>query len=149
MRWLHLAAGLLVAWILVASEDAARAQPPGLLRSSVSPWMGLFQRNPGPLGNYNSYVRPQLDLQDTFRQQNFAIQRQGTGIQALNRTLSEMERSASVRPTGTNSVFMDYSHYYPLAGSGTAGRARANVSRPSASSSRRSGMPSMPSMPGI
>jgi len=144
MKRSHWASALLVAWILASSEGVVRAQPPGLMRPSISPWMGLFQRNPGPLGNYNSYVRPQLDLQNTFRQQQAAIQRQGASISALGQTLSEMEGIGGVRPTGTGSVFMDLSHYYPQSSrAGAAARPRATAPRPAARSSRRPSMPSI------
>ena len=39
----------------------------------VSPWMGLWQRNTGPLDNYHSYVLPQMQLNSAMQMQNAAL----------------------------------------------------------------------------
>jgi hypothetical protein len=85
-------------------------------RGPISPWMNMFQRRVGPLDNYNSWVRPQLQLQDAMARQNVALQQQATGLQLLGQQI-EAKQGNQVRPTGTGSVFMNYFHYYPSFGS--------------------------------
>jgi hypothetical protein len=98
--------------ILHGSGPAAEAQMYQPPRPTISPWMYLFQRNAGPIGNYHSYVRPEMQLRDTLRQQNMRIQQQNAALQATGQQVQEIEGQRTIRPTGTGSVFMDYSHYY-------------------------------------
>jgi len=83
-------------------------------RGPISPWMNIFQRKPGPLDNYHSYVQPDLQLQRTINQQNDALMQHSRGLQSLGQQVENDQRE--VRPTGTGSVFMEYSHYYPMKG---------------------------------
>ena len=83
-------------------------------KPTFSPWFGLYQRNSGPLDNYHTFVRPQIDLQDTIQRQRAAIQRNSAGINSLDQDMTDLHEHGTVRPTGTGSVFMDYSHFYPL-----------------------------------
>jgi len=94
---------------MTSSAQAQGYQPNGPM---ISPWMNLFQRNTGPVDNYHMYVRPQIQLQDTLRQQNARIQQQSAGLQSVGQQLQEVEQQHTVPHTGTGSVFMDYSHYY-------------------------------------
>jgi hypothetical protein len=80
-------------------------------KSTISPWMNLFQRNPGPLDNYHSYVQPQLQLQQTINQQNAELQQQSTRLQSLA-SKELVQGHDQVHPTGTGGVFMEYSHYF-------------------------------------
>jgi hypothetical protein len=84
-------------------------QPP---RPTLSPWLNLYQRNSGPLDNYHSFVRPELQLQGTLRQQNTAIQSQDQDLRKLSGQFSDIEQGKSVHPTGTGSLYMEYSHFY-------------------------------------
>jgi hypothetical protein len=103
-------------------------------RPVLSPWFGLYQRNNGPLDNYHTYVRPELELNDTLDRQQAGIERNTTGIKSLGQDVTQMQRPQTVHPTGAASVFMDYSHYYPsrMAGSNArpAVRARPSTSMP-------------------
>jgi hypothetical protein len=130
-----------VCFILVGLTwaSSAFAQPRYYPRSSpISPWMNMFQRKPGPLDNYHSFVQPQLQLEETLGQQNTALQQQATKIRSLGQDIRERQRGSDTPPTGIGSVFMDYSHYYPTKG-GRAGyhpRATSQVSQPANIGSR-------------
>jgi len=124
---------LLLAGALLTSARAASAQGPESRyrpsRPTLSPWFDLYQRNSGPLDNYHQFVRPQIELQDTLTQQNAAIQRGSAGLRSLRSEVTDLQQEGNVRPTGTGSVFMDYSHFYPSKQSagrtaGAAGRQR-------------------------
>jgi hypothetical protein len=104
-----LAIGLL---LLVVSSSHAQVLAPGN-RPTLSPWFGLYQRNGGPLDNYHTFVRPQIDLDNTLQRHQTAIQRNNAGVASLGLELVEQ---GQVHPTGTGSVYMDYSHYYPMLG---------------------------------
>ena len=80
-------------------------------RGPISPWMNMWIRKPGPLDNYHTYVQPAMQLQRTIGQQNNALMQNALGIQSLGQQMD-----GQVRPTGTGSVFMEYSHYYPMKG---------------------------------
>ena len=106
----------------------------GTVRGPISPWMDLFQRNPGPLDNYHSYVKPEIQLQRTITQQNNALMQNAAGIQVLGQQMENGQKESQVRPTGTGSVYMDYSHYYPMKGGNMMSRPRS-TSRGAAPSS--------------
>jgi hypothetical protein len=89
---------------------------------TISPWMNMFQRHPGPLDNYHSFVQPQMQLQRTLALQGAALQRHRTEIQSLGQAMSESQHEGGIPPTGTGSVFMDYSHYYSGGGSASSSR---------------------------
>jgi len=116
LRCLLIAAaiGQLGVWAQTAlAQGAAGGRYP--MRSPVlSPWLQLFQRNAGPLDNYHTFVRPQMELLGTLQRQGIRLQQQGAGILRLDDELSQWENRRMSRPTGTGSVFMDYSHYYDL-----------------------------------
>ena len=90
-----------------------------LSRPTLSPWLNLYRRDPGPVGPYLSYVRPEQELRRTLqgqeaglRRQSAGLQRQETGVLSLQRRVTQLERGGVMAPTGTGSVFMNYSHYY-------------------------------------
>jgi hypothetical protein len=115
-RWRSLA-GLVVAWAVLAAARPAAAQ--GLYRPAtptMSPWFNLYNKNTGPLDNYHQYVRPEFDLQSTLRQNDARLRFQGAGLQALGAEAAQGGQQGGVRPTGSASVFMSYSHYYPSGG---------------------------------
>ena len=41
-----------------------------------------------------------------------ALEQQRTRVGALGQQMTQLERPSTVRPTGTGSTFMNYSHYY-------------------------------------
>jgi hypothetical protein len=110
-----------------AQGSSALAQAMGQYqaRPTLSPWMNLFQRNAGPVDNYHTYVRPQMQLRDTLHQQNMQLQQQTAGLEAVGQQITELQQPQPVaRPTGTGSVFMDYSHYYDMRRAATNPRTR-------------------------
>jgi hypothetical protein len=76
--------------------------------------MNIFQRKPGPLDNYHSYVQPDLQLQRAMVQQNDATMQNARGIHFLGQQMENAQRESQIPPTGMGSVFMQYSHYYPM-----------------------------------
>ncbi len=82
-------------------------------RPTVSPWMGLWQRNTGALDNYHTFVQPQMELNKTLQMQGSALNRQETGLQDLNYEMMQPQGNRStMMPTGQGATFMSYSHYY-------------------------------------
>jgi len=131
-RKLALAALLtLGAWIVPERPALAqsRYQTP---TPRVSPWLNLFQREPGPLGSYLSNVRPQMQLNDTLGQYGNQLRAQGTGLRSLADRMNQPGEQGLVRPTGTGSVFKDYLHYYPALGGPSQAAARPRASAPRA-----------------
>jgi len=94
-------------------------------RGPISPWMNMWQRQPGPLDNYHTYVQPEMQLQGVVSQQHNALMRNATGIQDLGEQMENGQKEIPVHPTGTGSVFMQYSHYYPTRGGGIAAHSRS------------------------
>ena len=115
MSRLHWFLGLVVAFAVAGGVSPVEAQssryyrPP---RPTFSPWFSLFQRNTGPLDNYHSFVRPEQRLFRTLQDQGMALEQQRTRVGALGQQMTQLERPSTVRPTGTGSTFMNYSHYY-------------------------------------
>jgi hypothetical protein len=101
--------------LLAASSSHAQVLAPGN-RPTLSPWFGLYQRNSGPLDNYHTFVRPQIQLENTLQRHQVAIQRNYEGVASLDREMSELTAPGQVHPTGIGSGFMNYSHYYPSLG---------------------------------
>jgi hypothetical protein len=94
----------------VAQQRVPRYRP---ATPTFSPYFGLFQQGSGILPNYYTFVRPEQQLRETLRRGDATVRRQGVAIGSLQRQVSVFEREALAPPTGTGSVFMDYSHYYP------------------------------------
>jgi hypothetical protein len=92
---------------------------------TVSPYLNLFRDDfdGNDDFNYQTLVRPQLE-QQRFNEQ---VQRQAMDI---NRRLQSMsaqpdfnpQGNRNVMPTGHQTVFMNYGHYYPTTGGGGRGR---------------------------
>ena len=85
-------------------------------RPTISPWFNLYRRDGGVLDNYHTFVRPEVQLRNTLRQQEYDINRQGMDIQSMRQNMSGMQRALGTRPTGAGSMFMNYSHYYNFSG---------------------------------
>ena len=120
MKRLHLVLLVATASVLWWSVPSAHAQRPSRspfrTRPALSPWFDLYRSDPGPLGNYHSYVRPRMELQETLDQQRAGLRQQGARINSLGRQMSAMQQAYPIRPTGTASSFMNYSHYYSYGG---------------------------------
>ena len=121
MNWLRLVLVFLAVSVVLTCVRPARAQGFGSRyrpsMPTLSPYFNLYRRDSGPLGNYHTFVRPQQQLRRELQQQSTSIQRQNASLRSLGQQVSRLERPSSVRPTGTGSVFMNYSHYYPSGGS--------------------------------
>jgi hypothetical protein len=116
--WIVLATSV----VLVALTGLAQAQSLDLgQRPTLSPWFGLYQRNSGPLDNYHMIVRPQIAVNDAIQRQQADIQRNTAGINYLGGEMMRPQVQGLMAPTGTASVFMNYSHYY-YSGQATGGR---------------------------
>jgi len=115
-----LVVGLSVAGVLVCLVPAAPAQQrvPRYRPSTptFSPYFGLFRQDSGLLPNYYTFVRPEQQLRQSLRRGEARLRRQGADLGSLQRQVSVFEREVLAPPTGTGSVFMDYSHYYPALG---------------------------------
>ncbi len=120
-RW-QLALTVMTALALFGSVRQASAQygsgrsmqyGRGLSSPRLSPWLNLFRREGGSLDNYHRFVRRDIQLRDTLKRQQYGLQRQATAINSLGNQFLQAQQNAAVRPTGTGSVFMNYSHYYP------------------------------------
>ena len=77
-------------------------------RDTTSPYLNLLRDDSGPLPNYFSLVRPQLNQQATNYQNNAASSLQNLSIQRLE----DFAESRKSGPTGSGSVFGDRSHFY-------------------------------------
>jgi hypothetical protein len=87
----------------------ARYQP---ARPTISPYLNLFRRDVGPLPNYYSLVRPQLNQIEFNKRQQVTNAQQQAQIQQNARNIVGISESVAA-PTGTASVYRNYGHYYP------------------------------------
>ena len=91
-----------------AVSPPARYQPS---RPTVSPYLNLLRRDVGPIPNYYSLVRPQLNQIDLNQRQQVVNQQQAQ-IQTNARGVAALKESTAA-PTGTASTYRNYGHYYP------------------------------------
>jgi hypothetical protein len=104
--------------VSVASAQAPGGPPPGRYqpsRPTISPYLNLLRRNAGPIPNYYSLVRPQLQQLDTNQRQQAFNSRQQDAVRSLDRQVLRIAESPAA-PTGTGAVFRNYSNYYPSLG---------------------------------
>ena len=131
-RW-QLALAVMTVLALLGSVKQASAQYGYSGRSSsgyvnrfssprLSPWLNFFRNDPGPVDNYNRFVRRDIQLRNTLRQQQIGLQQQRSAINLLGNQFQRAQQNSTVSPTGTGSVFMNYMHYYPMASPGGRGR---------------------------
>ena len=113
---------MLMTGFILSHGTPAAAQGYRPATPTLSPWLNLYEKRGGPLDPYHQFVRPELRLRDTLRQQDLTNQRQGADVSALGSQVTQMEEDqrAPISPTGSASVFMSYSHYYYA--QGAAGR---------------------------
>ena len=146
MTRLQAVAAFLTVGAVLSTTHLAQAQGQATdfgSRPTLSPWFGLYQKNGGPIDNYHTFVRPRIDLNDTLQRQQAGIQRNEAGVNSLGQEMTQMqEEHAGIRPTGSASGFMNYSHFYPAAKGGHAAQApgarRGSWTPPPASSGRGS-----------
>jgi hypothetical protein len=91
--------------LLFAAEAQAQTPRYQPARPTVSPYLNLFRNNTGPLPNYYSLVRPQLQQQDFNQRQMTAQQQQNAAIGALQ---VESRQMGATTQTGKGSGFMRY-----------------------------------------
>jgi hypothetical protein len=105
--------------IAVMASQQALAQVPPIRyqpsRPTISPYLNLLRQYTGPLPNYHSLVRPQIQQLNNNQQQQYQLQQQRTAIQTNNQQLLRIGEAAAA-PTGSGAVFRNYSHYYPALG---------------------------------
>ena len=110
MRFLH--TGLLILTVLTSlptiasAQDVPRYSPQ---RPTISPYLNLTRNGRGSLPNYYSLVRPQLNQQSFDRQAAATARSQALAIQSLK----SVPLTQVSGPTGTGSVYQNYSHFYP------------------------------------
>jgi hypothetical protein len=117
---------LTAACCLLADPPSAKAQSRYRAASpTISPWINLQRRDPGPLGSYLSNVRPEQQLRETLGDQERQLRSNAGRLAMLGQELRQTAAKQTVRPTGTASTFMNYSHYYPGESAGAASGARS------------------------
>jgi hypothetical protein len=146
MKWLPaILAVLTVGIALLTGRSALGQELSPLNRPTLSPWFGLYQRNSGPLDNYHTFVRPEIQLRNTLRNQQANIQQNTAAINALGQDAAQTQEYGRVRPTGTGSTFMTQSSYFQTNRSATTAartptaQHRANWSPSPASHGGRAG----------
>jgi hypothetical protein len=103
---------LLMVFLFQALPETASAQLP----PPISPWMNMFQSSRGnPFGNYQMYVKPQMDMMNEFKSQGQAIQRQETQGKQLEGDVDKMlamprKKPAMYGPPACG--FGQHLHYY-------------------------------------
>lgn len=108
---------LSAAMFLATGSTPAHAQgisvgpAPGTTQT-FSPYLGLLRSGGGILPNYQQFVRPRLQLQDTLNRQQQALKLQANELQATQRRVSTL-RDPSGLTTGVRSGFLQYSTFYP------------------------------------
>ncbi|MCL2742501.1 MAG: hypothetical protein FWE67_01470 [Planctomycetaceae bacterium] len=97
--------------ILLSNTVSAQLPPP------ISPWMNMFQSSRGnPLGNYHTYVKPQMNMMNEFRAQGAAIQRQSAQGRQLSDSVDKVLDMPRKRPSiggQRGAGFGQHIHYYP------------------------------------
>ena len=92
------------------AQDIPRYSP---RRSTTSPYLNLLRNDTGPLPNYYSLVRPQLDQRSFDNRIASQTRMQGLAVQQLAiQQLSGASGRGIAAPTGSGSVFGNRSHYY-------------------------------------
>jgi hypothetical protein len=78
---------------------------------TLSPYLQLFRPNPGPLPNYQAFVQPLQNQQQT----NLMQQTQITQLQQNQQDLQQQYATpAAATQTGVGGVYNSLSHFYPM-----------------------------------
>ncbi len=88
--------------------------------ATLSPYLNLTNPDIGPLPNYFSLARPQLQQQDINKRQMLVSQEQESQIADLDKSFGI--HSSEIKSTGTGAGFMNFDHFYPSAGGSSASR---------------------------
>jgi hypothetical protein len=112
-------ASVVVLALLCAAESQAQTPRYQPSRPTVSPYLNLFRNNTGPLPNYYSLVRPQLNQLDFNQRQMTAQQQQNAAIGALQ---AETRQLGTTTQTGKSSGFMKFQRQGFMTNGGHFGR---------------------------
>lgn len=85
-------------------------------KPTLSPYLNYFRLNTGVLPNYQQFVRPQQQLQETLQRQQTEIQMGRRSLKDLSGKVDERFANPTVSPTGHGATFMNFSHYFPKRG---------------------------------
>jgi hypothetical protein len=97
----------------LAGESRAQQSVPSYRPATptLSPYLQLFRPNPGPLPNYQSFVQPLQNQQQT----NLMQQTQITQLQQSQQELQQQYSTpAAATQTGVGGIYNSLSHYYPM-----------------------------------
>ena len=106
--------------LLLATPSLAWGQRPSVRPSryepaygpTISPYLQYSRPGIGVVNNYYNFVRPRVQLRSSLRMQERQIDRLNREVQQQARTASQI-RDSGVAPTGINSRYMNFLHYYP------------------------------------
>ena len=121
--WATLASVPLLTLAIVASASAqgisgfGGSQSGGINGPTVSPYLNLLQINSQGIIPYQNLVTPQIDQGNAIRQQQSAINRLQSQVNSQSASQQRTSRS-----TGHNTLFLNYSHYFPSYGGGQGRR---------------------------
>ena len=117
---LAIASGLLI----LSAAQAFGQTPYRYPTPALSPWFNLYNKQSGPIDNYNMYVRPDIQLRNTLQTQQYDIQQQAVGTTNLGQQFSQYQYNESrrlVAPTGGPAGFMNQGHFFGTLGSNGQG----------------------------
>lgn len=81
-------------------------------RPTVSPYLQLLRPEALEVPNYQTLVRPQIEMREAEAQNQRAIQQLQQEVANASPTM-RTGASYMVRPTGHSSQFLNYLHFYP------------------------------------
>jgi hypothetical protein len=101
-----------------AQSPRVRRQAPSFMsRPTVSPYLNLLRPNGGPLPNYYSLVRPEIEARAGINRNAQSLnnlQSQVRGLEQNQRSLGQNE----IRTTGHSTFFMNTQNFFPQQGFG-------------------------------
>ena len=110
---------LLLAQASYGQNQRPRYQPS---RPTVSPYLYLSRQETNGMPSYYAFVRPYERQSQVNQAQQGQLRTQQGEIQNLDNQLQVRQTGAA--PTGSNSTFMNYSHYFPTTAGGAANKQR-------------------------
>lgn len=123
-RWLTLLAGAVCLLVVTQTDAHAQTSRGGQTRPRVSPYLNMFRSDLGIMRSELGYFDPYMG----FSRPSAPTSRDRTNIQSIGQPSTELLRARArsqqqaaggiggIAPTGTGSVFMNYSHYYQAPG---------------------------------
>lgn len=113
---------------------------------ALSPWFNLYNKQGGPVDNYNMYVQPDIQLRNTLQAQQLYNQRQTANATVLDHQVSQLEQNRqTVQATGAPSGYLNHGRYFGVTsveGQRSFGTVTGpRTSRPAAAGSARGNFP--------